>query len=180
MQSQSRGPAAAPDTRVMITHLHQPILLNRAAIRAAGLPRNTPEVPGGQIVRNAAGHRTGSRLGPIQAHESAPPIPIVGCQGSSGHTWPPVGTTLGRYWGLPTHWPLTNFSNASPPTSANYAAQTSRWRCIMCGLFKALQPMRSGPKPEWAKLMMPRKRKTRVVLSRLPFGHPARTSCPAG
>ncbi len=51
--------AAAPDTPVMITHLYQSILLNRAALRAAGYTRDTPEVPGGQIVRDYNGDPTG-------------------------------------------------------------------------------------------------------------------------
>ena len=54
--------AAAPDTPVMITHLYQSVLLNRAALRAAGYARDTPEVPGGQIVRDYAGEPTGVLL----------------------------------------------------------------------------------------------------------------------
>jgi predicted amidohydrolase YtcJ len=54
--------AAAPDTPVMITHLYQSVLLNRAAVTAAGLTRDTPEVPGGQIVRDHAGNPTGMLL----------------------------------------------------------------------------------------------------------------------
>jgi predicted amidohydrolase YtcJ len=54
--------AAAPDTPVMVTHLYQCVLLNRAAVRAAGLTRDSPEVPGGQIVRDHAGEPTGVLL----------------------------------------------------------------------------------------------------------------------
>jgi predicted amidohydrolase YtcJ len=54
--------AAAPDTPVMVTHLYQSVLLNRAAVAAAGLTRDTPEVPGGQIVRDHAGNPTGVLL----------------------------------------------------------------------------------------------------------------------
>ncbi len=54
--------AAAPDTPVMVTHLYQSVLLNRAAVRAVGLARDTAEVPGGQIVRDAAGEPTGLLL----------------------------------------------------------------------------------------------------------------------
>jgi predicted amidohydrolase YtcJ len=54
--------AAAPDTPVMVTHLYQCVLLNRAALRAAGLTRDTREVPGGQIVRDYAGNPTGVLL----------------------------------------------------------------------------------------------------------------------
>ena len=54
--------AAAPDTPVMITHLYQAVLLNRAAVRAAGYTRDTPEVPGGQIVRDHNGEPTGVLL----------------------------------------------------------------------------------------------------------------------
>ncbi len=54
--------AAAPDTPVMVTHLYQSILLNRAALRAAGYTRDTPEAPGGQIVRDYQGEPTGLLL----------------------------------------------------------------------------------------------------------------------
>ncbi len=54
--------AAAPDTPVMVTHLYQSVLLNRAALEAAGYNRDTPEVPGGQIVRDYAGEPTGVLL----------------------------------------------------------------------------------------------------------------------
>ncbi len=54
--------AAAPDTPVMIMHLYQAALLNRAALRAAGYTRDSPEVPGGQIVRGYNGEPTGLLL----------------------------------------------------------------------------------------------------------------------
>ncbi len=54
--------AAAPDTPVMVTHLYQAVLLNRAALHAAGYTRDTPEVPGGQIVRDYNGQPTGLLL----------------------------------------------------------------------------------------------------------------------
>lgn len=54
--------AAAPDTPVMVTHLYQSVLLNQAGLRAAGINRDTPEVPGGQIVRDHAGEPTGVLL----------------------------------------------------------------------------------------------------------------------
>jgi predicted amidohydrolase YtcJ len=54
--------AAAPDTPVMVTHLYQSMLLNRAGLRAAGISRDTPEMPGGQIVRDHAGDPTGVLL----------------------------------------------------------------------------------------------------------------------
>ena len=54
--------AAAPDTPVMVTHLYQSVLLDRAGLRAAGINRDTPEVPGGQIVRDHAGEPTGVLL----------------------------------------------------------------------------------------------------------------------
>jgi predicted amidohydrolase YtcJ len=54
--------AAAPDTPVMITHLYQAVLLNRAALQAAGYTRDTPDVPGGHIVRDYSGEPTGVLL----------------------------------------------------------------------------------------------------------------------
>ena len=50
---------AAPDTPVFILHLYDRALLNRAALRAVGYDRNTPNPPGGEIVRDADGNPTG-------------------------------------------------------------------------------------------------------------------------
>jgi predicted amidohydrolase YtcJ len=50
---------AAPDTPVFILHLYDRALLNRAALRAVGYSRETPEVPGGIIERDKSGQPTG-------------------------------------------------------------------------------------------------------------------------
>ncbi|HET6156970.1 MAG TPA: amidohydrolase [Dongiaceae bacterium] len=50
---------AAPETPVFILHLYDRALLNGAALRACGYDRNTPEPPGGTIVRDANGEPTG-------------------------------------------------------------------------------------------------------------------------
>ncbi|WP_416760061.1 amidohydrolase [Roseateles sp. So40a] len=54
--------AVAPDTPVFILHLYDRALLNAAALRAVGYTRLTPEPPGGQILRDAAGNPTGLLL----------------------------------------------------------------------------------------------------------------------
>ncbi|MFD5506478.1 amidohydrolase [Streptomyces sp. NPDC059761] len=54
--------AAAPDTPVFVLHLYQSAVLNRAALRAAGFTRDTPEPRGGQIVRGRDGEPTGMLL----------------------------------------------------------------------------------------------------------------------
>jgi predicted amidohydrolase YtcJ len=54
--------AAAPDTPVFILHLYDRALLNRAALRAVGYTRDTPEPPGGMIERDAKGEPTGLLL----------------------------------------------------------------------------------------------------------------------
>jgi predicted amidohydrolase YtcJ len=54
--------AAAPDTPVFILHLYDRALLNRAALRAVGYTRDTPNPPGGEIVRDASGEPTGLLL----------------------------------------------------------------------------------------------------------------------
>jgi predicted amidohydrolase YtcJ len=54
--------AAAPDTPVFILHLYDRALLNRAALRACGYTKDTPNPPGGELVRNAAGEPTGLLL----------------------------------------------------------------------------------------------------------------------
>jgi len=51
--------AAAPDTPVFILHLYDRALLNRAALRAVGYTRDTPNPPGGEIQRDASGNPTG-------------------------------------------------------------------------------------------------------------------------
>lgn len=51
--------AAAPDTPVFVLHLYDRALLNRAALRAVGYDKNTPNPPGGEIVRDSAGNPTG-------------------------------------------------------------------------------------------------------------------------
>ncbi|WP_028101343.1 amidohydrolase [Pseudoduganella violaceinigra] len=54
--------AVAPDTPVFILHLYDRALLNGAALRAVGYDRDTPEPPGGQILRDRAGNPTGLLL----------------------------------------------------------------------------------------------------------------------
>tara|TARA_R110000787_G_scaffold273504_2_gene381207 strand:- start:7284 stop:9215 length:1932 start_codon:yes stop_codon:yes gene_type:complete len=53
---------AAPDTPVFILHLYDRALLNAAALRAVGYSKDTPNPPGGEIVRDAAGNPTGLLL----------------------------------------------------------------------------------------------------------------------
>ncbi len=50
---------AAPDTPVFILHLYDRALLNRAALRVVGYTKDTPNPPGGEIVRDANGEPTG-------------------------------------------------------------------------------------------------------------------------
>ncbi|WP_193164376.1 amidohydrolase [Microbulbifer hainanensis] len=50
---------AAPDTPVFILHLYARALLNRAALKAVGIDRNTPNPPGGVIEKDAKGEPTG-------------------------------------------------------------------------------------------------------------------------
>jgi predicted amidohydrolase YtcJ len=54
--------AAAPDTPVFILHLYDRALLNRAALRAVGYTKSTPEPVGGMIERDASGEPTGLLL----------------------------------------------------------------------------------------------------------------------
>ncbi len=54
--------AAAPDTPVFILHLYDRALLNAAALRAAGYSRDTPNPPGGWIVKDHRGEPTGLLL----------------------------------------------------------------------------------------------------------------------
>ncbi|MFE7972721.1 amidohydrolase [Streptomyces shenzhenensis] len=54
--------AAAPDTPVFVLHLYQSAVLNRAAVKAAGYGKDTPDPRGGQIVRGRDGEPTGMLL----------------------------------------------------------------------------------------------------------------------
>ncbi|GKQ35309.1 hypothetical protein ALMP_18540 [Streptomyces sp. A012304] len=54
--------AAAPDMPVFVLHLYQSAVLNRAALKAAGYDRSTPDPKGGQIVRGRDGEPTGMLL----------------------------------------------------------------------------------------------------------------------
>ncbi|MDR3465545.1 MAG: amidohydrolase [Xanthobacteraceae bacterium] len=54
--------AVAPETPVFILHLYDRALLNGAALRAVGYTRETPEPPGGEIIRDARGNPTGLLL----------------------------------------------------------------------------------------------------------------------
>jgi predicted amidohydrolase YtcJ len=51
--------AAAPDTPVFVLHLYCRALLNRAALKACGYTKDTPNPPGAEIVRDKAGNPTG-------------------------------------------------------------------------------------------------------------------------
>src|ERR1700739_4709313 len=51
--------AVSPDTPVFILHLYDRALLNRAALRAVGYTKDTPNPPGGEIQHDAAGNPTG-------------------------------------------------------------------------------------------------------------------------
>jgi predicted amidohydrolase YtcJ len=54
--------AVAPDTPVFLLHLYDRAILNGAALRAVGYAKDTPEPPGGEIVRDAKGNPTGLLL----------------------------------------------------------------------------------------------------------------------
>ncbi len=51
--------AAAPDTPVFILHLYDRALLNKAALNAVGYTKDTPDPPGGVILRDRQGQPSG-------------------------------------------------------------------------------------------------------------------------
>jgi predicted amidohydrolase YtcJ len=53
---------AAPDVPVFVLHLYQSALLNRAAVQAVGYTKESPNPPGGEIVRDRLGNPTGLLL----------------------------------------------------------------------------------------------------------------------
>jgi predicted amidohydrolase YtcJ len=67
--------AVAPDTPVFLLHLYDRAILNAAALRAVGYAKDTPEPPGGEIVRDAnAARRQADRRGAffLNGSETAP------------------------------------------------------------------------------------------------------------
>src|SRR5882724_3664864 len=50
---------AAPDTPVFVLHLYCRALLNKAALRACGYTKETPNPPGGEIQHDSKGNPTG-------------------------------------------------------------------------------------------------------------------------
>ena len=54
--------AVAPDTPVFLLHLYDRALLNAAALRVVGYTKNTPNPPGGEIMRDGNGNPTGLLL----------------------------------------------------------------------------------------------------------------------
>ncbi len=54
--------AVAPDTPVFLLHLYDRALLNGAALRAVGYTKDTPNPPGGEIVRDGDGNPLGLLL----------------------------------------------------------------------------------------------------------------------
>jgi predicted amidohydrolase YtcJ len=54
--------AAAPETPVFLLHLYDRAILNGAALRAVGYTSDTPDPPGGEIIRDAGGKPTGLLL----------------------------------------------------------------------------------------------------------------------
>jgi predicted amidohydrolase YtcJ len=54
--------AAAPETPVFLLHLYDRAILNGAALRAVGYTSDTPDPPGGEIIRDAGGNPTGLLL----------------------------------------------------------------------------------------------------------------------
>jgi predicted amidohydrolase YtcJ len=54
--------AVAPDTPVFLLHLYDRAILNAAALRAVGYTKDTPQPPGGEIIRDTHGNPTGLLL----------------------------------------------------------------------------------------------------------------------
>jgi predicted amidohydrolase YtcJ len=54
--------AVAPDTPVFLLHLYDRAILNGAALRAVGYTKDTPNPPGGEILRDTNGNPTGLLL----------------------------------------------------------------------------------------------------------------------
>lgn len=81
--------AVAPDTPVVVTHLYQAAILNRAALRAAGITRDSPDPAGGQIVRGHDGEPTGMLLaapGALLLYSTLAKAPVLDPEGQKDST----------------------------------------------------------------------------------------------
>jgi predicted amidohydrolase YtcJ len=85
--------AAAPDTPVFVLHLYQAAVLNRAAVDAVGLTRDSPDPPGGTIVRGRDGRPTGLLL-------AAPAAGILYATLAKGPTLDPEDQQRSTRWFL--------------------------------------------------------------------------------
>jgi predicted amidohydrolase YtcJ len=83
--------AVAPDTPVFILHLYDRAILNGAALRTVGYTKDTPNPPGGEIVRDARGNPTGLLLAKPNATilyatlAKGPKLPLEYQQNSTRH-----------------------------------------------------------------------------------------------
>src|SRR3546814_622187 len=88
--------AAAPDTPVFILHLYARALLNRAALDALGITRDTPDPPGGVIEKDARGNPTGMLIAKPSALilystlAQGPTLPLEDQTNSTRHFTPAV------------------------------------------------------------------------------------------
>ncbi|MFF4139065.1 amidohydrolase family protein [Streptomyces mirabilis] len=81
--------AAAPDTPVVITHLYQAAILNRAALHAARITRDTPDPACGQIVRGHDGEPTGLLIaapGALLLYSTLAKALVLNPEGQKGST----------------------------------------------------------------------------------------------
>lgn len=83
--------SAAPETPVFILHLYCRALLNKAALRAVGYTKETPNPPGGEIQRDHGGNPTGLLLARPNANllyatlAKGPKLPVEHQMNSTRH-----------------------------------------------------------------------------------------------
>src|SRR6185437_9640503 len=81
----------SPDTPVFILHLYDRALLNGAALRAAGITKDTPDPAGGRVERDANGNPTGMMIAEPNAFilystlSSGPKLPVSDQINSTRH-----------------------------------------------------------------------------------------------
>ncbi|MDW7450723.1 amidohydrolase family protein, partial [Klebsiella pneumoniae] len=79
------------DTHVFVLHLYASAMLNRAALDVLGFNKDTPDTPGGKIVRNEKGEQTGLLLATPSAMilystlGKAPKLPVEDQVNSTRH-----------------------------------------------------------------------------------------------
>ncbi len=136
---------AAPDTPVFVLHLYDRALLNRAALRAVGYTKDSPNPPGGEIVRDARGNPTGILI--AQAERDDPVLHArqgpETAAGISGQLEPPLHAGAESAGDHQRHRRRRRISELSGRLSSHRAA-SQEWRVDGPDCLQSVYPEAQG------------------------------------